>query len=310
MRWNKSGLLVALSVCMMSMAAAFLAGPADAQRRPRNAPVRVAPIPPPPEPPPVAAPKDAAPAAIAPVEVPKEVIQADVSTRSVAVTSTFSGTEIVIYGIVENSRQPTAESGFYDVVVVTEGVSTPMVARRKAKVAGIWINTRSVQFDSVPSFYAVSSTRPIDEIASDEILRHYEIGLPHVRMVLSKAAGVGLAAEDLKGFRDAIVRIKRKEGLYVVKEYDTSFTHRSLFRTTIELPANVSVGSFDARVFLFRDGKLLSQYIARLSLEREGVERLIHGFAFQYPWIYGIATVLIALASGVLASTVFSKARH
>ncbi|HRD79051.1 MAG TPA: TIGR02186 family protein, partial [Hyphomicrobiaceae bacterium] len=97
---------------------------------------------------------------------------------------------------------------------------------------------------------------------------------------------------------------------YAVKEHDTTFSGRSLFRTSIDLPANVSVGSFETRVFLFREGKLLSQYLARLNLEREGLERLIHGFAFQYPWFYGITTVLIALASGILASAVFSKARH
>lgn len=43
---------------------------------------------------------------------PIELVEADVSTRSVAVTSSFTGTEIIVFGSVEHSRQPTAESGF------------------------------------------------------------------------------------------------------------------------------------------------------------------------------------------------------
>ena len=52
----------------------------------------------------------------------RESVQADVSARTVSVTSSFNGTEIVIFGAVDNSQQPSAESGYYDVVIVVEGV--------------------------------------------------------------------------------------------------------------------------------------------------------------------------------------------
>ena len=41
----------------------------------------------------------------------RESVQADVSARNVAVTSSFNGIEIVIFGAVDNSQQPSAESG-------------------------------------------------------------------------------------------------------------------------------------------------------------------------------------------------------
>ena len=58
-------------------------------------------------------------------------VQADVSARTVSVTSSFNGTEIVIFGAVDNSQQPSAESGYYDVVIVVEGVPGRVVARRR-----------------------------------------------------------------------------------------------------------------------------------------------------------------------------------
>ena len=84
-------------------------------------------------------------------------MQADVHTRSVAVTSSFSGIEIVVFGAVHNSRQPSAESGYYDVVIVLEGTPSRLVARKKSNVAGMWINTHSITFESVPSYYAIVS---------------------------------------------------------------------------------------------------------------------------------------------------------
>ena len=52
-----------------------------------------------------------------------------------------------------------------------------MVVRRKSNVAGLWLNTASATFDNVPSYYAVASTRPIDEIAPEEFRALHGIGL-------------------------------------------------------------------------------------------------------------------------------------
>ena len=240
----------------------------------------------------------------------RESVQADVSARNVAVTSSFNGTEIVIFGAVDNSQQPSAESGYYDVLIVVEGVPARLVVRRKNNVAGLWLNTSSAAFDAVPSYYAVASTRPLDEIASEEFRASHGIGFQHLRMMPAFGQAQALSSEDLKEFREAVIRLKQKDGLYVQDPYSVAFIGRSLFRSAIELPANVTVGPFTTRVLLFRQEQLLSQYSVRLSLEREGLERHLHAFAFSFPTLYGFATVAIAVAAGLLASTVFRKSAH
>ena len=236
-----------------------------------------------------------------------ETVQADVSTRTVPVTSSFSGTEIVVFGAVDNSRQASAESGLYDVVIMVEGASGPIVSRRKAQVGGIWLNTEAVTFDGVPSFYAQSSTRPIDDFASNELLQENDIGLSHVRMVPRLSSARWLTAAEIKAYRDAVVRIKSREHLFVQDPYGVAFIGRSLFRARIVLPANAPVGLFDTRVFLFREGKLLSQYSVRLNLQREGFERIIFGFATGQPFFYGVATVVVALLLGLAASALLRR---
>jgi uncharacterized protein (TIGR02186 family) len=241
--------------------------------------------------------------------LPREAVHADVSTRRIAVTSTFSGTGIVVFGAVDNSRQTSAESGLYDVVIVISGSPARLVARKKSNVGGLWINTSSTTFTSVPSYYAITSTRPIEEVASEDVLKSSGIGFDFVPMTLHRSAS-SLTAVEIKEWRDAVVRLKRRDRLYQQDEYGVAFVGRSLFRAAFDMPATVTVGAFETRVYLFRDGELISSFTTRLNLEREGVEQFVHRFAFDHPFFYGVLTVLIAVAAGMLASYVFNRGTH
>jgi uncharacterized protein (TIGR02186 family) len=297
---------------LLALLLVAFAGSADAQRRGRPA----APVP---ERPAASAteqkagedqPRPGEPTAAVAGELPKETVQADVSTRRIAVTASFSGTEIVVFGAVDNSRQTSAEAGLYDIVIVLAGAPSRIVARRKANVAGMWMNVQSLIFDAVPSFYAIVSTRPLDEVASDDLLKAHDIGFENMRMTLTRGTFSGPPSVQIKEFREAVIRLKQRERLFQQEEYGVAFIGRSLFRATIELPANVTVGPFDTRVYLFRDGELLSQYTARLNLEREGLEEALHDFALRWPLMYGLAAVLIAATAGLAASAIFGRGAH
>lgn len=283
--------LAPLLVCASVMAACDTA---SAQRRP----------PPPPQgnlsPPP------AQPSAPAPAEA-RETVQADLSSRSVAVTSGFTGTEIVVFGAVDNSRQSSAEAGFYDIVIVVEGTPAALVARKKNNPGGIWLNAASITFQSVPSYYAILSTRPLDEIADPIILRDNEIGFEYVRMTATSGWESGVTTGELEDFKSSVVRIKQRERLYVERPLGVVFIGRSLFRASVDLPANIPVGPLVARVHLFREGRLLHTFPAKMSLRREGFEHFVHTFAFGQPLLYGMATVLLSLMAGLAATELFRR---
>jgi uncharacterized protein (TIGR02186 family) len=255
-------------------------------------------------------PRQPPPALTEPRQEPVEKVEADVSTRSVEVTTSFTGHEILVFGAVDNSQQPEDSAGnyYYDVVVVVEGTPYPIVVRRKSDVAGVWINTSSVLFASVPSYYAIASTRPIDEIAGPAVLERNSIGFAHINMTPAVGLKWRLTDYELSGFRAAVIRLKQKEHLYVVEAKDgVTFTGRSLFRSTIALPANVPVGPLVARTYLFRNGDVLSAHIARVTLERKGIERVLHDFAFRYPFTYGIIAVILAVLAGLAGSMFFRR---
>lgn len=233
---------------------------------------------------------------------PTEAVEADVSTRSVAVTSGFKGSEVVVFGTVLNTRQESAESGLYDVVLVVEGSSTPAVVRQKSSVGGIWLNTSSLKYDRVPSYYAIVSTRPLDEVADEEVLAQNNIGFKNIRFEAALGASNALSEQQRDDYRAAIVRLKQKEGLYFTEDYGVTFIGKALFRSTVQLPSSVKVGPVAVHVLLFRDGELLSHMTSRVILTRQGLEHYIYTAAFAHPLLYGLAAVAMAVAVGLLAS--------
>lgn len=240
----------------------------------------------------------------------EERVEADVTTRSIAITSAYTGTRVVVFGTVLNSRQTSAEAGYYDVVVILEGVPGQIVARRKQRIWGIWRNADSITFDGVPGFYAIASTRPLEDIAESTVLMASRIGFNHVSMLPVSGWEDTITPPELEEFKKSITRLKGDKGLYLDSPYGVSFIGSSLFRASVDLPTNVPVGPLSARIHLFHDGKLLDTFRSRVVLEREGVERALHVFALNYSLLYGVLTVLTAIAAGLAATAVFRRGGH
>ena len=234
----------------------------------------------------------------------KETIEADVSTRNISIESDFTGTRVVIFGTIENSRQTSPDDNLYDLAVVIVGPRESIVARRKSNVAGLWVNTSAFRFREVPSYYAVLSTKPVREIASLPILYQHGIGLENMRLFPDENIG----ADDAEQFKSAVLRVKQQQGLYRQEPKGAGFIGRSLFRASVDLPANISVGEFTAWIYLFEKGDLITTYKTRLDLQRGGIEQFIFNLADHYPLLYGLLTVLLALIAGFLATLAFRKA--
>ena len=232
-----------------------------------------------------------------------EQIESDISSRNIAILSNFTGERIVIFGTIENSQHSEFEKALYDVVVAIRGPKDTIVIRKKSRVAGIWINADSSTFANVPGYYAVLSTRPLGEIANRTVLNAYGLGFDSlVLRPLGPNAPATAANGSLNVFRSAVVRIRQRDGLFSYKPEGVVFVGRNLFRATIDMPANVPVGQYATDVYLLRNGEVLSHNRSQLKINKEGFERFVFSAAFDYPLLYGIAAVIIAISAGLLAS--------
>lgn len=219
---------------------------------------------------------------------------ADLSDHLVAITTGFAGTEVLLYGAVDDPGE---------IIVVVRGPERRTTLRRKSQVAGIWMNTASMAFDRVPVYYAVASSGPLSEIAAAGELSRLQIGVEHLRPAPLSVASANIVAD----WRAALIRNKQREGLYVRRVGSVSFLDDKLFRTKIYFPANVPTGIYLADVYLLRNGLVVSAQTTPLNIRKAGAEADLYDFAHEQSGLYGLVAVFLALMAGWLAHLAFRR---
>jgi uncharacterized protein (TIGR02186 family) len=229
-----------------------------------------------------------------------------VSNHRVTVTPNYSGEELVLFGSVERDATAPSTHGNYDLVVTVSGPRADMVTRRKERRFGIWINTDYRQFLGVPTYLALFANRPFDAIASPEVQRRQQLGLNNV--LLTQRVGPDYAdVVPNDAFRSAFVRLRSEHGLYREATSAVTFLTPTLFRTSIPLPAEVPIGTYDVEIKLFSDGALVTRAESAFEIVKVGFEQFVANTARQSGLIYGLVTAFMALMTGWMASIVFRK---
>lgn len=238
-----------------------------------------------------------------PLPAAAESVVAGLSQSRIAITANFDGSEILVYGAVR--REAPMPEGALDVIVTVEGPSAPVTVRRKSREFGIWMNTDAVRISRAPSFYAIATTSPLEQILSEtENLRH-RITIPRA----IRAVGVADSAEDAPSFTDALIRIRRADGAYMLDQGAVTLTEETLLRADFALPANLTEGLFRVRIFLLRDGVVLDRHESVIEVRKEGIERFLHSLAHERPLAYGLLALVLAVAAGWGASAAFRLLR-
>ncbi len=236
-------------------------------------------------------------------ETGEEVI-ADLSHGQVAITASFVGSEILVFGAIKREAPPPGDAPL-GIIVTVSGPSEPLVIWRKKRVAGIWVNAASLKIDAAPSFYAVSTNAPLRQILIGSEDLRYKIS---IRQAI-QAYWANLLALDAGDFTEALVRLRAEDDLYQMNEGQVSLQAETLFRTSVRLPAKLVEGRYMARIFLTRKGRVLSSYQTDIEVRKVGLERWIFNLAHQRPLLYGLLSLVIAIIAGWGASTAFRYLR-
>lgn len=233
-------------------------------------------------------------------------LPAAVAEERITVSSDYRGSSVTVFGVNPDRR------GRGDIVVVVRGPNAPASVMQKRRVLWLWVNSSPVRFSEAPSFFAVLSNRPLRQIASPQAIWRYGLD-PAASAQLESAVPAGANPAD---YRNALVRLRRAQGLY--QEFTggeaasgnggaLTLYQGGLFRAVVRLPANAPIAEYYADTYLFRDGRLISSQRVRVDISRVGVERSIHDLATRSSFIYGVLTVLIALAAGWAAAFLFRR---
>ena len=218
------------------------------------------------------------------------------SQDSVSITASFDGSDILIFGAVSRTAPEPVDQGDLGVIIAVSGPDQSVSVFRKSRRFGIWVNTEEVEVDRAPSFYAVATSAPLADVLRDtEDLRN-AITIP--RAIRS----VGADVSDSGAFTEALIRIRAKESLFQVNEGGVDLEQDTLFRTSFRLPANLIEGDYLARIFLTRGGRIIDEHSTVIPVQKVGLERWLYNLAHVQPFLYGLLSLVIAVAAGWAAS--------
>ena len=235
-----------------------------------------------------------------------ERLVVSLSNHRVAVTSNFTGEDLVLFGTVEPDAGKTALRSAYGLVVTVTGPRHTLRTRRKERMLGIWVNIDSREFVRAPSYLAILSNRPVTEIAHQDVLRRLQIGLDNFLLPQRIGPDIADTVRD-DPFRVAFVRLETQHGLYRESSTAVTFLTPTVFRAAIPLPADVPTGNYAIDVKLFANGMPVASTNSALEVIKTGVEQYVADAATDYGLLYGLATALMALVIGWFGSVVFRR---
>lgn len=234
-----------------------------------------------------------------------EAVVAGLSQDRIAITANFDGSDILIYGAVKRET-PIPAGRPLDVIITVEGPGLQQVVRRKTRLFGVWINTDAVTVDIAPSFYAVATTGPFGDIISDTEDLRQSISIPRA----IRSVGAPQTIKDSPAFTEALIRLREAEGLYSLHEGAVRVAEQTLFRTDVDLPANLVEGNYDVRIFLLRDRAVVGSLTQTIFVRKVGLERWLFRLSQDEPALYGALALVLAAAAGWAASAGFQLIRR
>ncbi|MBN66338.1 MAG: hypothetical protein CMM94_02075 [Rickettsiales bacterium] len=218
-------------------------------------------------------------------------IVADLSSHVIEIHSGFSGTELLLFG---------ARNDPGDILVVVRGPERDFIVRRKQQVLGLWVNREQERFESLPYFYAVSSSRPVDMIKGLNNFSSLEI---NPNDIIHETGSFG----PRDHFASALLRQLWSSGLYQQEPNTVEFFGETLFKTTIEFPDDMPRGIYTAEVYLISDGQLVGVQSTPIHVYKTGFDAFVYDSAHNNSVFYGLAAIIIATSFGMGASQLFRR---
>ena len=227
-----------------------------------------------------------------------------VSREEVAITSSFAGETLTLFGNVEPDvgAANTVVSGPYHVIITVTGPLQTRVARHSQPVFGLWMNTEQAVFRNFPSYYQVIASAPLTDITTPEQLDALAITPEHQ---VERTAPLATLKDARLG--EQLIRLMTEKNLIRVNPTGVVFRSNTLYAAQVSLPSDVPPGPYLAHTYLFKNGQMIAERSEGFSVRKIGFERFLGQSATDFPLLYGLVCVALALFTGWLGGVVFRR---
>ena len=223
----------------------------------------------------------------------------DVSQREVISQYSFTGANLLLFGAIVYPGGVRPEKPA-DIVVVLKGPDQSILMREKQQIAGMWVNADSARFESAPTFYAMASSRPIDQIVDERTAAIYELGVDKLQLSPSSLND----SAEMDRFQAGLVDLRDRAGLFVERPGAVEISDGVLYRARLPLSARVIVGDYTAETFLVQDGRVVAAAVRDITVRKSGFEQFMASAAENWSFLYGLVAIALAVGMGWAAGAI------
>ena len=181
--------------------------------------------------------------------------------------------------------------------------------KEKKRVAGLlWVNGGEITFEHVPSLYQLASSGKLSDLIAESESAHSGIGF---RALESQVVVPRLDEDRQRRCFSELIKLKKHEGLYSISEGGLELhplgDDWKEFSTTINFPPDAGPGTYYFRLISFAKGKATELANKKITVRLAGTAAFIRSLSLGHGFLYGVFSVVIALAAGLLTGAIFTR---
>jgi hypothetical protein len=179
----------------------------------------------------------------------------------------------------------------------------------KGKAAGLfWMKMGDISFKNIPAAYLLFSSSDLDSLLHQDERVREGIGFDSIKA----GADVESSAPDMDPgrWKKEFVKFKKAENLYLIEEgviRNSQGTNGKEYQVDIDWPYQAGPGTYNIEVLAVRDGYVVDRAETSLTVARTGIVANLSNLAFNHAAVYGIISIVVAMAAGFAVGLLFKK---
>ena len=204
-----------------------------------------------------------------------------------------------------------------DLIIKITSPEMHQVMKKKGKVTGfLWMNVGTLNFEHVPNLYFLHTTGKLSELIEQEEMDKYIIGYPalfkHMEITSNeKTKTVALTGEEKEQWFKEYVKFKESLSLYDISEKDISIKKidngLQSYHIKIQWPYRAPPGEYTVTVYGIKNKQVVETAETKVIVEQVGGVKTLSDMVKNYGAIYGIISIIVAIAAGFGVGMIFRK---
>jgi len=221
-------------------------------------------------------------------------VELKLDKKTIEISTFYDGSTVQATGTVPEGSEA---------VIRLSGQPQELHLKKKGKAGGLlWMNIADLTFDNVPKIYMLYTSEAGKNLLADANL-DFSLSSLQNRIEISPAS------EDKAFYFNEFLKLKKHELVYAEFPGEITYSDQGNgerhFQATLQIPPRMGEDDYAIDVFAIQDSRLIGQDSEKLRVKMISFPKMLSQLAFNRSLLYGILSVLVALAAGLFMGTLF-----